>query len=111
MAAGVSSRTIPRTVCRVLFFTGLFIPTDKNLSLRDGFRPAEGHKETAMKTKLWAQWIVALVAGVALCLSWTSAAAQTTTATLSGVVRDSSGAVVAQAKVTLKSMAKGTFRA
>ena len=36
---------------------------------------------------------------------------QTTSATLSGVVRDSTGAVVPQVRVTLRSIAKGTSRA
>jgi outer membrane receptor for ferrienterochelin and colicin len=63
-----------------------------------------------MKTKLSAHPIVALVAIIALCLIWTSASAQTTTATLSGVVHDSSGAVVPQVKIALKSTAKGTTR-
>ncbi|HEY6249967.1 MAG TPA: TonB-dependent receptor [Candidatus Angelobacter sp.] len=36
--------------------------------------------------------------------------AQTTTATLSGVVRDSTGAVIPQVKITLKNVAKGTSR-
>jgi hypothetical protein len=64
-----------------------------------------------MKMKLSVQRMVALVTSIALCLVWTSAAAQTTTATLSGVVRDSSGAVVPQVKITLRNMAKGTVRA
>jgi outer membrane receptor for ferrienterochelin and colicin len=64
-----------------------------------------------MKTRLSAQGIFALIATLALCLIWTSAVAQTTNATLSGVVRDSSGALVPQVKVTLKNASKGVSRA
>src|SRR5215471_8048503 len=58
--------------------------------------------------------------GIIRCLQWISvcmflmvsiaAPGQTTTATVSGVVRDSSGAVVPQVKITLKNVAKGTSR-
>ncbi|HKF21027.1 MAG TPA: hypothetical protein VKE93_05630, partial [Candidatus Angelobacter sp.] len=63
-----------------------------------------------MKARRSAQ-IVALISILALCLIWTSAAAQTTNATLSGVVRDSSGALVPQVKVTLRNTSKGISRA
>ena len=47
-----------------------------------------------------------------LCsLAWITAGSQTPTASLSGVVRDSNGAVVPQVKITLRNVVKGTVRA
>src|SRR5215467_13534249 len=51
-----------------------------------------------------------LITILMLLAAWLGAFGQTTTATLSGVVHDSSGAVVPQVKITLTSAAKGTSR-
>lgn len=51
-----------------------------------------------------------LITILMLLAAWIGALGQTTTATLSGVVHDSTGAVVPQVKITLTSAAKGTSR-
>src|SRR5258708_28044615 len=53
---------------------------------------------------------VRFVSVLLLLLAGIGAESQTPTATLSGVVRDSTGAVVPQVKITLKNSAKGTAR-
>jgi outer membrane receptor protein involved in Fe transport len=69
-----------------------------------------GWKELLMKTNMQANWAVRFIAVLMFFLAALSAAGQTTTATLSGVVRDSSGALVPQVKITLKNTVKGTIR-
>ena len=56
--------------------------------------------------KRWIPWVIALSA----CLSLSAAWAQNTTGTISGVVTDSSGAVIPQAQVTVHSSATGFTR-
>jgi len=63
-----------------------------------------------MKTLLQAHWVVRFVVAAVFSVACFGAHAQTTTATLSGLVRDPSGAVVPQVKITLKNAAKGTSR-
>src|SRR5262249_14088134 len=66
-------------------------------------------KERAMKTDVIlkrARWITTIMFFVA----WVGASCQTTTATLTGVVHDSTGAVVPQVKIVLRNTAKGTSR-
>ncbi len=63
-----------------------------------------------METNVKTQWTVRWIAVLMFSLVWLGAYSQTTTATLSGVVHDSTGAVVPQVKITLKNAAKGTSR-
>src|SRR5215471_1484071 len=55
-------------------------------------------------------WLVRFITLLLISLAGLSANSQTTTSTLSGVVRDPSGAVLPQVKITLKNSAKGTAR-
>src|SRR5215471_16041515 len=52
------------------------------------------------------RWITTIMFFVA----WVGATCQTTTATLTGVVHDSTGAVVPQVRIVLRNIAKGTSR-
>ena len=68
-----------------------------------------------MKTLLQANWVVRFVVVVMFSVAmfsvaWIGAHGQTTTATLSGVVHDPTGAVVPQVKITLRNIAKGANR-
>ena len=62
-----------------------------------------------MRTRFLTPPIVVLTI-IALCLYAPCVFAQTTSATLAGVVRDATGAVVPQAKITLKNITKGSTR-
>src|SRR5262249_23669716 len=57
-----------------------------------------------------AKWAVRCLCVLMFSLSWLAAYSQSTTATLSGVVRDSTGAVLPEVKITLKNAANGTSR-
>ncbi|HXB20885.1 MAG TPA: TonB-dependent receptor [Candidatus Solibacter sp.] len=63
-----------------------------------------------MKSNIQTNWMVRVVATLMFLLVWVGAQGQTTTATLSGVVRDPSGAVVPQVKLTLRNTVKGIVR-
>src|SRR6266702_3178975 len=64
-----------------------------------------------MKTLLQAPWVVRFAVVAMFSVAWLGAYSQTTTATLSGVVHDPTGAVVPQVKITLRNIAKCTSRA
>jgi len=64
-----------------------------------------------MKRNAKTIYIRSLLGVLLLAATWVAAVGQTTTATVSGVVRDSTGAVVPQVNVTLHNPAKGTSRA
>src|SRR5260221_9460943 len=73
-------------------------------------------RSSPVKTLLQANWVVRFVVVVMFSVAmfsvaWIGAHGQTTTATLSGVVHDPTGAVVPQTKITLRNIAKGTNRA
>src|SRR6266700_4547968 len=83
-----------------------------NSCLTRNCKPANaGKKESPMKTLLQAPWVVRFAVVVMFSVAWLGAYSQTTTATLSGVVHDPTGAVVPQVKITLRNIAKGTNRA
>ncbi len=63
-----------------------------------------------MKTSIQPNWAVRVIAIFMFLLVWVSAEGQTTNATLSGVVRDPTSAVVPQARITIKNTVKGTVR-
>ena len=63
-----------------------------------------------MNTHITAKAARLLVVLAMFLFAWLSSLCQTTTATLTGVVRDSSQAVVPQVKITLKNVARGTSR-
>jgi outer membrane receptor protein involved in Fe transport len=58
-----------------------------------------------------AKWAIRFLYVLMFSLCWLAARSQTTTATLFGVVHDSTGAVVPQVKITLRNPANGTSRA
>src|SRR6266481_1386547 len=75
-------------------------------------QPRAAIKELAMETNVRTKWAVRWIAVLMMfSLAWFGACAQTTSATLSGSVHDSTGAVVPQVKITLKSAAQGVSRA
>jgi hypothetical protein len=64
-----------------------------------------------MQKKIKATWVLCFLGVLLSFPAWIgTAVGQTPTATLSGVVRDSSGGVIPNAKITLKSSTKGTVR-
>jgi hypothetical protein len=64
-----------------------------------------------MHKKVKTAWVLCFIGIVVFFMTWVgTAAGQTPTATVSGVVRDSSGGVIPNAKITLKSTTKGTVR-
>src|ERR1700694_3802392 len=63
-----------------------------------------------MKLNIQTNWVVRVMAILMFLLVWIGAEGQTTTATLAGVVRDPTGAVVPQVKLTLRNTVKGTVR-
>src|SRR5712692_630426 len=64
-----------------------------------------------MQEKIKATWVWCFLGVLIFFLAWIgTAAGQTTTAILSGVVRDSSGGVIPKVNITLKSATKGTVR-
>src|SRR5205085_3027799 len=63
-----------------------------------------------MKTNAKTAWTARLLAVLFVLMAALTAASQTPTASISGVVHDSTGAVVPQVKITLRNIAKGTSR-
>ena len=63
-----------------------------------------------MKTNATTAWTARFLAVLFIWMAALTAAGQTPTASISGVVHDSTGAVVPQVKITLRNTAKGTFR-
>ena len=63
-----------------------------------------------MKTNAKTAWTARLLAVLLVLMAALTAASQTPTASISGVVHDSTGAVVPQVKITLRNIAKGTSR-
>src|SRR5258708_15871649 len=99
---------------------GFFVENLERVFVRPDSRiariaPAKAGKESSMKTLLQANWVVRFVVVVMFSVAmfsvaWIGAHGQTTTATLSGVVHDPTGAVVPQVKITLRNIAKGANR-
>src|SRR6476646_3665466 len=76
----------------------------------DKLTPDNCKKESPMNTIMLRSRVVRCFAVVLFSAAWLMANGQSTTATLSGVVHDPTGAVLPQVKITIKNSARGTTR-